>query len=312
MIATRLTAAIRRTAWASTPIIVLLGIFSLFPGQAEAQVSTVTIYACVTKWTFQIRIVPQSVACNSNEFRISWQAPVIPGPQGPQGPAGPMGPQGPAGPQGPVGPQGADGAQGPAGADGAPGPAGPAGAEGPAGPAGATGATGAEGPQGPVGPHSVAIAGPTTLAPLVPGTVTFSANGTCATIGSLQITVPPGSPAGLLVAAGKVTVRVVHLSVGPTAVPDRGFAIFSTAPILLQPDCPNSEAYRSYFSVPVIVPGGVAHLFETTLFVQGAFDFPAGGGTAVVYLNGGMTSGAPLSPDTMEGANIVLEFHAKN
>ena len=66
---------------------------------AYAQSPTV-YYACVTKSSGVLRVVPNANACKSNEYSISWNQQGPTGPTGPQGPAGPAGPQGPAGPAG--------------------------------------------------------------------------------------------------------------------------------------------------------------------------------------------------------------------
>lgn len=138
------------------------------------------INACVKAVSGDLRIVPTTTECKSNESLLVWninggtQGPPgpqgVPGPQGPVGPVGPLGEPGPTGPTGPngapgpVGPVGATGPIGPigpAGLTGAPGPVGPSGPQGEVGPAGATGPQGPAGPQGAAGPQGEA--GPTGL-----------------------------------------------------------------------------------------------------------------------------------------------------
>ena len=63
---------------------------------ATASNAQSTIYACVTKSSGQVRIVPGVNACESNEYLLRW------GTSGPPGPAGPPGAMGPAGPPGPA------------------------------------------------------------------------------------------------------------------------------------------------------------------------------------------------------------------
>ncbi len=94
------------------------------------------ITGCVTKSTGNMRIVPDSGACKSNEYALSWDQTGPQGPAGPQGLTGATGPIGAAGPQGPqglAGPQGLTGATGPTGAAGPQGLQGPTGPQGPAG-----------------------------------------------------------------------------------------------------------------------------------------------------------------------------------
>jgi len=93
-----------------------------------------------------------------------------------QGATGPQGPSGGAGPTGPAGPSGGAGATGATGPQGTSGGAGPTG---PAGPSGGAGATGATGPQGPSG--STGNTGPAGA----PGTFSYSANWSSASIYTL-------------------------------------------------------------------------------------------------------------------------------
>ena len=83
--------------------------------------STPEYYACVTKSTGGVRMVPTGNTCKANEYPISWNQ------RGPEGPAGPQGPAGPHGEVGAVGPQGEVGPAGPTGPQGEAGPAGPQG-----------------------------------------------------------------------------------------------------------------------------------------------------------------------------------------
>lgn len=254
------------------------------------------------------------------------------GPTGPQGPTGAQGPQGQTGATGATGPQGEAGATGPQGETGATGPQGETGATGaqgdvgPPGPSGQVGATGADGadgadgidgeqgPPGPAGP-----AGPSRANAAASNTVaSFTVNGSCLNVAVASITVPPGSPAGLIAVTAKVNVRINHMS-GFTAANnwDRGFLTVSTiGPV----DCsatPAGDSIRSYFSIPPGWPTtGAGSPLELTVFVQASYDPPLTGAN-VFYLNGSMLSGATtifsgvLAPDEMRDANVVVEFHAK-
>jgi Collagen triple helix repeat (20 copies) len=122
-------------------LLLVVGVATL--AVAKTNGDDTVIHACVksdTPGNGQVRIVPATEACKSNETAIQWNV---------TGPPGPAGPQGPAGSPGPQGPKGEDGAEGPAGP---PGPAGPQGDTGPQGPQGPDGPQGPEGPQGPAGP----------------------------------------------------------------------------------------------------------------------------------------------------------------
>jgi hypothetical protein len=111
------------------------------------------------------------------------------------------------------------------------------------------------------------------------------------------MTVPAGSPAGLLLVTGKHQLLIDHVF-GST--PDRGYLALATSGV-----CPPSDVDRSYFRTPGAAPTAV---YEETLLTRRAFPMPAGGGTFTVYLVGQMLSGATASD--VEGNDVVhIEFH---
>jgi hypothetical protein len=69
-----------------------------------AGIAQSSIYACVTKGTGQIRIVPAESACERSEYPLTWGTSGPPGPPGPPGATGPAGPSAPAGPASKVSP----------------------------------------------------------------------------------------------------------------------------------------------------------------------------------------------------------------
>ncbi len=177
-----------------------------------------------------------------------------------------------------------------------------------------------KGDNGDTGPKG--YAGPSRAAATSTGAVTLPTNGLCTNIGSVSITLPRRSPAGLLIATAKVGVKINHIA-GTIASDrwDRGFLTFSlsrplpTPPLPTgppDPACVTSEANKSYFSVPPGWPGtGLGTPLEFTVFVQAPHDLDAGGaGPYVFYLNGMMVSGATTT-DSLMDANIVLEFLPK-
>ncbi len=128
-------------------------------------VKTDVVNVCINKKTKAIRhtAVPK---CRSTEMLLSWNI------EGPQGLVGPPGPQGLQGPRGSDGVTGATGPQGPTGLTG---PTGAAGATGPQGPTGLTGPTGAAGATGPQGPTGARGPGATSIPS---ANVTCSSNAT--------------------------------------------------------------------------------------------------------------------------------------
>ena len=176
-----------------------------------------------------------------------------------------------------------------------------------AGVAGPQGDKGDKGDKGDPGPQSVAAAAIAT------GPVALTTS--CGTLAEpVSITVPPGSPAGLLIARAKVRVRISHVP-GQATAQDLGYVVFSTASTS---DCSGGiggAAFKSFFSVPPGWPGtGSGSPLEVTVFVQSWYDIDPGGGTVVVYLNGLVNPGAgatPTTQDFMQDANVVLEFHPK-
>lgn len=123
----------------------------------------------------------------------------------------------------------------------------------------------------------------------------------CTNLGSFSITLPPSTPAGVLLVTGRHTVNVDHT----TGTTDRGFLVWSAA----SANCGLNDTFRSYFRVPSALPTVTGlPAYEQTLFTQSAFNVAAGGGTLTLFLNGLMLSGASANDD--DGNDQVhLEFH---
>jgi hypothetical protein len=75
--------------------------------------------------------------------------------------------------------------------------------------------------------------------------------------------------------------------------------------------CPTADTQRSYFRVVSGEPTATGNPgYVQTVFTQGAFNVPAGGGTFTVFLVGQMLSGA--SSDDADGNDLVnIEFHTQ-
>jgi hypothetical protein len=70
------------------------------------------ITSCYNKSTGAVRFVDETVACTTNETRLTFNQKGQTGPAGPAGPTGPAGRAGPTGLTGPAGPQGVKGDKG--------------------------------------------------------------------------------------------------------------------------------------------------------------------------------------------------------
>jgi len=256
------------------------------------------------------------------------------GPQGPQGQTGQTGPQGPQGEIGPQGPQGQTGQTGPQGPQGEIGPQGPQGEIGPQGPQGQTGQTGPQGPQGEIGPQGpqgeIGAQGPQGDKgdPGAPGkdgvdgkdgkdggsyawTFPISRGLTaiasaCANQFAIHVSVPADVSDGLLTISGKHRLEIGHV----LGTLDRGYLVWANSPTDCAPAGAVSDSYRSYFGLASAMPTSTPN--EVTVFTQGAFTIPAGGGEYDLYLNSAMSSGAAISGSGVDFSGddfVIVEFH---
>jgi hypothetical protein len=124
----------------------------------------------------------------------------------------------------------------------------------------------------------------------------------CTNLGSFSITLPAGTPAGLLLVTGKHQVNIGHT----TGTTDYGYLAWVPNAAAA---CPSADTQRSYFRVVAGEPTATGNpAYVQTLFTTAAFTVPAGGGTFTLFLAGQMLSGA--TSDDQEGNDFVnIEFH---
>lgn len=107
-----LTAATRHLRLIGLLLALVIGFaaaFGIILSLRTTRAAPVEIYACVSLYTGETRIVWNPSQCTATDQVVSWNQ---------EGPPGPPGPQGPQGDQGPKGDQGDPGADGAPGADG--------------------------------------------------------------------------------------------------------------------------------------------------------------------------------------------------